>query len=168
MQVLKAAVDGPCAPSSLWTWAPESLPAKGLRPSTSSPPRGQRWVRAFKSPHPTLSTGWVTEGVTNGGGAGDLGWSQGYPSSEREPILASPPCTLCPLAGGDERAPAPGRGWWGTGRGGGGEEWQSLVLDNIAEPALGPELLAAGLVVGDPVPQVFWQLRRLHLRQEGE
>lgn len=45
-----------------------------------------------------------------------------------------------------------------------GRPWRSLVLYNTAEPALGPEQLAAGLVVGDPVLQVGWQLRGLHLQ----
>lgn len=48
----------------------------------------------------------------------------------------------------------------------GGQGAWSLVLDHIAEPALSPEQLAAGLVVGDPVPQVLRQLGGLHLQGE--
>lgn len=44
--------------------------------------------------------------------------------------------------------------------------WQSLVLFGVAEATLSTEQLAAGLIVGDPVLQVFWQLRGLHL--EGD
>lgn len=40
---------------------------------------------------------------------------------------------------------------------------QSLVL-SVTEPTLGTEQLAAGLIVSDPVLQVFWQLRGLHLQ----
>lgn len=40
--------------------------------------------------------------------------------------------------------------------------WQSLVL-SVTEAALSAEQLAAGLIVGDPMFQVFWQLRGLHL-----
>lgn len=39
--------------------------------------------------------------------------------------------------------------------------WQSLVL-SVTEAALSAEQLAAGLIVGDPMFQVFWQLRGLH------
>lgn len=41
--------------------------------------------------------------------------------------------------------------------------WQSLVLFGVTEPTLSTEQLAAGLIVGDPVLQVFGQLRGLHL-----
>jgi hypothetical protein len=41
--------------------------------------------------------------------------------------------------------------------------WQSLVL-SVTEAALSTEQLAAGLIVGDPMFQVFWQLRGLHLQ----
>lgn len=41
--------------------------------------------------------------------------------------------------------------------------WQSLVL-SVTEATLGAEQLAAGLIVGDPMLQVFWQLRGLHLQ----
>lgn len=41
--------------------------------------------------------------------------------------------------------------------------WRSLVLFGVTEPTLSTEQLAAGLIVGDPVLQVFWQLRGLHL-----
>lgn len=45
--------------------------------------------------------------------------------------------------------------------------WWSLVLDDVTEPTLGPEQLAAGFVVSDPVLQVFRKLRGLHLQEEG-
>ena len=47
-----------------------------------------------------------------------------------------------------------------------GRVWWSLVLENIVEPALGPEQLAAGLIVGNPVLQVSRQLWGLHLQRE--
>ena len=43
-----------------------------------------------------------------------------------------------------------------------GRLWRSLLLENV-----GPEQLAAGLIVGDPVLQVGRQLRGLHLQREG-
>ena len=48
-----------------------------------------------------------------------------------------------------------------------GRPWRSLLLENVVEPTLGPEQLAAGLIVGDPVLQVGRQLRGLHLQREG-
>ena len=48
-----------------------------------------------------------------------------------------------------------------------GRLWRSLLLENVVEPTLGPEQLAAGLIVGDPVLQVGRQLRGLHLQREG-
>lgn len=47
-----------------------------------------------------------------------------------------------------------------------GRLWRSLVFENVVEPALGPEQLAAGLIVGDPVLQVSRQLWGLHLQRE--
>lgn len=41
--------------------------------------------------------------------------------------------------------------------------WKSLVL-SVTEATLSAEQLAAGLIVGDPMFQVFWQLRGLHLQ----
>lgn len=41
--------------------------------------------------------------------------------------------------------------------------WQSLVL-SVTEATLSTEQLAAGLIVGDPMLQVFWQLRGLYLQ----
>lgn len=41
--------------------------------------------------------------------------------------------------------------------------WQSLVL-SVTEATLSTEQLAAGLIVGDPMLQVFWQLRGFHLQ----
>lgn len=41
--------------------------------------------------------------------------------------------------------------------------WQSLVL-SVTEATLSTEQLAAGLIVGDPMFQVFWQLRGFHLQ----
>lgn len=41
--------------------------------------------------------------------------------------------------------------------------WQSLVL-SVTEATLSTKQLAAGLIVGDPMLQVFWQLRGLHLQ----
>lgn len=40
---------------------------------------------------------------------------------------------------------------------------RSLVL-SVTEATLGTEQLAAGLIVGDPMLQVFWQLRGFHLQ----
>lgn len=51
---------------------------------------------------------------------------------------------------------------WLTGGAGRVQMWQSLVL-SVTEAALSAEQLAAGLIVGDPMFQVFWQLRGLHL-----
>lgn len=51
-----------------------------------------------------------------------------------------------------------------TGRVGRAQTWQSLVLPGVTEPTLRAEQLAAGLVVGDPVLQVFRQLGGLHLQ----
>lgn len=96
-------------------------------------------------------------GVAGGSQVGEGGWA-GHKSTpaQREPSPASLICTLCLLAGGD--------GWATALR------WKlavsvrwSLVLDHIAEPTLSPEQLAAGLVVGDPVLEVFRQFWGLHL-----
>lgn len=83
--------------------------------------------------------------------AGHSSWDTVQPG---QPILHS-----LPLAGRDGRATAP------RVRSAGRARW-SLVLDDVTEPALGPEQLAAGLVVGDPVTKVFGQLRGLHLQGE--
>ena len=74
---------------------------------------------------------------------GRQGWSWTAPAGRRGPggSILHP----LALAGRDRQASAPtlrlaGRVWW------------SLVLDDITEAALSPEQLAAGLVVGNPVP----------------
>lgn len=84
------------------------------------------------------------------------GWDAGHSSGET--TLCQPTLCSLPLTCRGGWATAPGRGRWGA--------WWSLVLDHVTEPALSPEQLAAGLVVGDPVPQVFWQLRGFHLQGE--
>lgn len=119
MRVLRALQTVPVLQAPLKAWLPNhphSLPAKGLEPPTSSPPRGQRWVRAPKSPHPMLSEGGSRRGSPMGEGQGaEPGKGGLQPREKAGPGQPNPP--VCPLAGGDEQAPAPGRGWLaGVGR----------------------------------------------------
>lgn len=117
----------------------------GLSPHSPPPPEGQREVRPPRSPHPELGGGEASITGQGQGRAREGGWA-GHrllpqPGSPGQPSLQ---CV----------APASGEG-------------RSLVLGDIVEPALGPEQPAAGLVVGDPVLQVFGQLGRIHLQGEG-